>query len=134
MQILVVDGQGGGLGKQIVSSIRSEFPEALVVGVGTNSMATNAMLKAGANVAATGENAVIVNARKADIIVGPIGMVIADALFGEITPKMAVAIGQSHAKKIIIPMNHCDNIVVGISESSVGDLINHALNEIRKIK
>ncbi|MCH4888077.1 DUF3842 family protein [Acidaminobacter sp. JC074] len=132
MQILVLDGQGGGLGRQIVTAIKSSVSDASVIAVGTNSMATNAMLKAGADFAATGENAVIVNARKVDIIIGPIGMVIADSLYGEITPAMAVAIGQSHAKRIIIPMNHCDNIVAGVTESSVGDLVNLAIEQVKK--
>jgi len=133
MRILVLDGQGGGLGKQLVANVKANFASATVIGVGTNSMATNAMLKAGADIAATGENAVVVNARKADVIIGPIGMVIADSLFGEITPKMAIAIGQSDAKRIIIPMNHCDNIVAGIKESSVGDLVHDAIEQLKKI-
>ena len=89
MRVLVIDGQGGGLGRQLVTAITALCPEAELTAVGTNSMAASAMLKAGAARAATGENAVVVNARRADIIVGPIGIVIADALLGEITPAMA---------------------------------------------
>ena len=91
MRVLVIDGQGGGLGRQLVTAITALCPEAELTAVGTNSMAASAMLKAGAARAATGENAVVVNARRADIIVGPIGIVIADALLGEITPAMAAA-------------------------------------------
>lgn len=105
MNILIVDAQGGGFGKQLVSAIKRDFPQIEVTAVGTNSAATGAMLKAGADHAATGENAVIVGCRTADIIAGPIGIVIADALYGEITPAMALAIAQSKAKRILIPSN-----------------------------
>ena len=99
MRVLVIDGQGGGLGRQLVTAITALCPEVELTAVGTNSMAASAMLKAGAARAATGENAVVVNARRADIIVGPIGIVIADALLGEITPAMAAAICQADAKR-----------------------------------
>lgn len=132
MKILVVDAQGGGFGKQLVSLLRQEIPEAEIMAVGTNSVASTAMLKAGAHHAATGENAVIVGARKADIIVGPIGIVIADSLYGEITPAMALSIAQSNAKRILIPSNHCDNIIAGVSDLSVGRLISAAVSEIKK--
>lgn len=133
MNILVIDAQGGGIGRQLVSAIKQNMTDAVVTAVGTNSAATAAMLKAGADNAATGENAVVVGCRKADVIVGPIGIVIADALLGEITPKMAVAVGQSNAKRILIPINHCDNIVAGVSDLAVGRLIQCALDEIMKL-
>ena len=133
MNILIIDAQGGGFGKQLVTAVKRELPEVEITAVGTNSVATGAMLKAGADHAATGENAVIVGARKADIIAGPIGIVIADALYGEITPAMALAVAQSRAKRILIPSNHCDNIIAGVSDLSVGKLIQNAVEEIRKI-
>lgn len=133
MNILVIDAQGGGFGKQLISAIKREFPNTDITAVGTNSVATGAMLKAGADHGATGENAVVVGARKADIIAGPIGIVIADSLYGEITPKMALAVAQSNAKRILIPFNHCDNIIAGVSDLSVGRLIQSAVEEIRKI-
>lgn len=133
MNILIIDAQGGGFGKQLVTAIKGEFPEVEIAAVGTNSVATGAMLKAGADYAATGENAVIVGVRKANIITGPIGIVIADSLYGEITPAMALAVAQSNAKRILIPFNHCDNIIAGISDLSVGKLIQSAVEEIRKI-
>ena len=133
MNILVIDAQGGGFGKQLVAAIKREFPAAEITAVGTNSVATGAMLKAGADHAATGENPVIVGTRKADIITGPIGIVIADSLYGEITPGIALAVAQSHAKRILIPFNHCDNIIAGVSDLSVGKLIQSAVEEIRKI-
>ena len=133
MNILIIDAQGGGFGKQLVSTIKRELPDVEITAVGTNSVATGAMLKAGADHGATGENPVIVGARKADIIAGPIGIVIADSLYGEITPKMALAVAQSDAKRILIPFNHCDNIIAGISDLSVGRLIQSAVEEMKKI-
>lgn len=131
MQILVVDAQGGGIGKQLVSMLKQRVEGAVVTAVGTNSLATSAMLRAGADSAATGENAVIVCARKADVIVGPVGIVIADALLGEITPAMASAIGQSRAKRVLIPINHCDNLIAGVPDLSVSHLIQSAIDLIR---
>ena len=133
MKIVVIDGQGGGMGRSIVQLLRRELPEAHLVAVGTNAVATSAMLKAGAPVGATGENAVAVACRKADIIVGPVGIVIADSLFGEITPAMAAAVGQSGAKRVLIPFNHCDNILVGVSELSVGALLQEAVEVVRQL-
>ena len=101
--------------------------------VGTNSMAASAMLKAGAARAATGENAVVVNARRADIIVGPIGIVIADALLGEITPAMAAAICQADAKRVLIPVNHCENFVVGVPEGPVSQLVQAAAQKVKEL-
>ena len=105
MIILVIDGQGGRLGKQLVEAARRKFADAEILAVGTNSMATATMLKAGADEGATGENPVIVGCRRADFIVGPLGIVIADSLLGEVTPKMATAISQSGATRVLIPMN-----------------------------
>ncbi|MCH5272650.1 MAG: DUF3842 family protein [Lachnospiraceae bacterium] len=134
MTILVIDAQGGGIGRQLVTAIKQNIPTAFVIAVGTNSAATAAMLKAGADEAATGENSVIVGCRRADIIVGPIGIVIADSLLGEVTPGMALAVAQSSAKRILIPFNHCDNIIVGISDFNIGALIQNAIDEIKKHK
>ena len=130
MEVLVIDAQGGGIGRQLVALLKKEFPQLVVTAVGTNTMATSAMLKAGADQGATGENAVIVGCRRADVIVGPIGIVIADALLGEITPAMAQAVGQSPAKRVLIPVNHCDNVVVGVSDLNVGRLIQEAAARI----
>lgn len=133
MNLLVIDAQGGGFGKQLVAAVKRELPEVEITAVGTNSVATGAMLKAGADHGATGENPVIVGARKADVIAGPIGIVIADSLYGEITPNMALAVAQSNAKRILIPFNHCDNIIAGVSDLSVGKLIQSAVEEIKKV-
>ncbi len=132
-KVLIIDGQGGLLGKQMVEAVRKLIPGAEITAVGTNTMATSSMLKAGATNGATGENAVVVGARKADIIVGPIGIVIADSLLGEITPKMAVAIGQSDAKKILLPVNKCNNIVIGVEGKSTSELIAEAIEKIKEL-
>ena len=133
MRVLVIDGQGGGLGRQLVAAISAACPDAELTAVGTNSLAASAMLKAGAARAATGENAVLVNARRADVIVGPLGIVIADALLGEITPAMAAAVGQADAKRILIPVNHCDNYVVGITDVPVGTLVQSAAQKVKAL-
>lgn len=133
MNILVIDAQGGGIGKQVVAAIKQNMPEMEITAVGTNSAATTAMLKAGADHAATGENAVIVECRRADVIVGAVGIVIADSLYGEITPAMALAVGQSNARRLLIPVNHCDNFIVGVSDLALGKLIEGVISEIRKM-
>ena len=125
MEILVIDGQGGGLGRQLVAAVKKAVPQAVVTAIGTNSAATSAMLKAGADRAATGENAVVVGCRRADVILGPIGIVMADALLGEITPAMAQAVAQSDARRILIPANRCDTLVVGVS-APIGTLVEQA--------
>ena len=131
--VLVIDGQGGGLGRQLVAAIAAVCPEAELTAVGTNSLAANAMLKAGAARAATGENAVVVNCRHADVIVGPIGIVIADALLGEITPTMAAAVCQSGAKRVLVPINHCENYVVGVPEQPVSQLVSAAAQKVKAL-
>ncbi len=130
MNILVIDGQGGQLGSQLIREIRAAYPQLELTAVGTNSAATASMLKAGAQRGATGENAVLVGCRKADVIVGPIGMVIADSLCGEVTPKMAVAIGQADAVRILISLNQCENIVAGVPKLSMARLISDAVDRL----
>ena len=134
MHILIIDAQGGGMGKQLVSAVKANFPSYKVTAVGTNSSATASMLKAGADDAATGENAVIVCCKRADVIIGPIGIVIADSMLGEVTPKMAVAVGQSAAKRILIPVNHCDSIVVGVEDLAMGKLIQNTVDKLKELK
>ena len=132
-KVLVIDGQGGGLGRQLVSALAAACPEAELTAVGTNSLAANAMLKAGASRAATGENAVVVNCRRADVIVGPIGIVIADALLGEITPAMAAAVCQSGARRVLVPINHCENYVVGVTDQPVSQLVAAAAQKVKEL-
>ena len=134
MNIVIIDGQGGQLGVQLIQKIKSNPIDAIITAIGTNAIATSSMLKAGANVGATGENPVIVACRKADVIIGPIGIVIADSLHGEITPKMALAVGQSDAVRILLPMNKCDNIVAGTSSLSTSTIIEDAINQLLTLK
>ena len=133
MNILVIDGQGGGLGRQLVQEIKSRFPEENLVAVGTNAIASQAMHKAGAERVATGENAVIVNCRNADVVVGPIGIVIADSLWGEVSPAMALAVSRSNAVRVLLPMNLCDNYVAGLGKQSVSQIVEDALSKIAEI-
>lgn len=131
-KVLVIDAQGGGIGKQLISELKKADLNIEIIAVGTNSIATEQMLKAGADHAATGENPVLVNSRSADYILGPIGIVIADSMYGEITPKMACAIGQSTASKILIPINHCDNYIVGVPVNNVKSLIGEAVEKLKQ--
>lgn len=133
MNILVIDGQGGRMGKTLVTEIRKACPEAVITAVGTNSAATGNMKKSGAaDHLATGENAVIVACRKAQIIAGPVGIAIADAMMGEISPAMANAVASSGAYRVLIPMNLCDTYVAGVAGSSAA-IIADALQHIRQL-
>ena len=132
-ELLIIDAQGGGIGRQLISSILQALPDAEITAVGTNSAATSAMLKAGAHRAATGENAVIVASRRADVIMGPVGIVIADSMLGEITPAMAAAVGQSAAARILIPFDRCTNIIAGVPDMSAAMLINSAVSALIRL-
>ena len=133
MKILLIDGQGGKIGKELTESIIERFPNIELICVGTNTIATTSMIKGGAKNAATGENAVVVGARNADIIVGPIGIISADSLLGEITPKMALAVAQSDAIKILLPMTKCSIMIAGIRTKSMSSLIEDTINKIEEI-
>ena len=134
MNILVIDGQGGQLGGQLVKAILQQMKEVKVMAVGTNAIATAAMLKAGAHQASTGENPVVVACRKADVIIGPIGIVIADAMFGEVTPKMAVTVAQADAVRILLPVNKCDNLVAGVPDLSMSTLIDDVMVKLHGLE
>jgi hypothetical protein len=116
--ILVVDGQGGGLGKSVIEKLREAKLNADIIAVGTNSVATGVMLRAGADNAATGENALVYNAGLADFIVGPIGMISANSMLGEISAAMAGAIASAPGMKLLIPLNKCNLYVGGVSEDT----------------
>lgn len=131
MNLMVMDAQGGGIGRQVIAALRKEELNIHIMAVGTNSAAVSAMLKAGADEGATGENAVRVASRRADLIVGPIGIIIADAMLGEITPAMAQAVGQSEAVRILIPFRSCETIVAGVKDLSTAALIQDAVREIK---
>ena len=130
MKILVIDGQGGQHGSQIIKAVVAKYPDSEITAVGTNAVATAAMIKAGAKKVATGENPVIVACRKADVIIGPIGIVIADSLMGEVTPEMAVAVGQSGAARILIPVIKCENLVAGVKNLTVSALIDDTIAKL----
>ena len=133
MNVIVIDGQGGQLGAQLVKEILSRFSEVNLTAIGTNGSATAAMLKAGAKNIATGENPVIVACRKADVIIGPIGIVVADSLLGEVTEKMALAVGRADAVRILIPMNKCEILVAGVPNLNVSALIADAVSKLNGI-
>ncbi|MCB2290607.1 DUF3842 family protein [Clostridium sp. CS001] len=132
MRIAVVDGQGGGIGKAIVEKFRQVFGEGIeIVALGTNSLATALMIKAGASEGATGENAVVYNASKVDIILGPIGIICANSLLGELTPLMARAIAESSAKKVLIPLNRCNVTVAGTQNKPLPHYIDDAIEIVK---
>lgn len=131
--ILVIDGQGGQMGSSMIKEIRKRYPQLPITAVGTNTAATAAMLKAGATQAATGENPVLVACRSARVIIGPIGIVIADSLLGEITPAMALAVSQTNVPKILIPTGKCNNIVAGATGLPMGVLLDDAVCQLEKL-
>ena len=130
MNILVIDAQGGGIGKQLVARIKKAYPAETVIAVGTNSIATAAMIKADADQGATGENSVIVACRTADVIIGPVGIVITDAMLGEITEVIAQTIAKAKATRILIPFNMCDTMIAGVTDTSTGSLIDAAMETL----
>lgn len=133
MNILVIDGQGGGIGRALVEKLKSAMPAAHITAVGTNAMATAAMLKAGADAGATGENAVVVGCRQADAIVGALGIVLANAMLGEITPVMAQAVGSSAAYRVLIPVQRCGTLIAGVPNAlnaSMARLIDEAVRAL----
>ena len=132
-KIVVIDGQGGRLGAQLVEKLKAASLGAQVIAVGTNSIATAAMLKAGADAGATGENPVTVNCRDADAVLGPLGILAADALHGEVTPAMAVAVGQSPGIKILLPHTHCKTYIAGTPSLSQGDMVAKAVEQLRAL-
>lgn len=129
-KLLIIDGQGGGIGKMFISSLKKERDDIEVTAVGTNAIATTAMIKAGANRSATGENSVVFLSRTADIIAGPMGIVMANSMLGEVTPAMAEAVSSSKAMKVIIPVLRCNTY---ISLSGSGTLNDHISDAARKI-
>ena len=133
MKVAVIDGQGGKMGQMIIERIKSSGLACELIAIGTNSIATSAMLKAGASAGATGENAAALASRDADVIIGPIGIIAADSLLGEVTPAMAVAIGQSKAKKLLLPVNLCNNIIIGAGSLPMAKLITEAVEELAKM-
>ena len=133
MRVVVIDGQSGRMGQLFIERAAAATLPCEIAAIGTNAIATAAMLKAGAKAGATGENPVLVACRPADVIVGPIGILAADSLMGEITPAMAVAVGQSSAKKLLLPVNHCNNIVAGTKDLPLSKLMDEAVELLREL-
>ena len=130
---VIIDGQGGRLGQLLDEAVVREKIQCDLYAIGSNSIATSTMLKAGADKGATGENPVIVNARDADIIIGPIGIIAADSLYGEITPAMALAVGQSPAMKLLLPVSHCNNQVIGVSNLTMNEMVQSTVERLKEL-
>lgn len=130
MKITIIDGQGGKIGKSLIEQIKKRHPDLELYAIGTNSTATSAMMKAGADYGATGENPCIVNAQDSDLIIGPVGIVFANSLLGEISPAIAQAVGSSHAYKILIPTNRCNHCIVGSSDLRLTEYIQLAIDKL----
>lgn len=134
MRIAVIDGQGGGIGKTIIERLRLDLGDALpITALGTNALATSQMLRAGANEGATGENAIVFNAPKMDVIIGSIAVIAANSMLGELTPAMARAIAESPAKKVLIPLNRCNLYVMGVSGEPLPHHVDHAVDFVKSL-
>ena len=134
LKIIVVDGQGGGIGSLIVKRLRDEFGDTIeILALGTNASATAAMMKSRANKGATGENAIIWNANRADIIIGPLSIVLPNAMLGELTPKIAEAIIASDAKKILLPLNQEGIEVIGIEKEPLPHMIEKIIEAVKRM-
>ncbi|HHY47266.1 MAG TPA: DUF3842 family protein [Firmicutes bacterium] len=138
MRIAVIDGQGGGIGKSIIERLRKdltqeELSRVEIIALGTNALATGAMLKAGADEGATGENAVVRTVETVDVILGPIGVVLANSMLGELTPRMAEAIASSKARKLLIPMNRCRVDIVGVEPQPLPHQIEALVQQVREM-
>lgn len=134
MKIVVIDGQGGKIGSLLIEKIKAVRPDAEICAIGSNSHATAAMLKAGGDYGATGENPVVVNCRDADLITGPIGIIAANSLFGEITPLMALAVSESPARKLLLPVNKCNITVAGTEKGQLSDHLKFVAETVKQLE
>jgi len=134
MKLMVMDGQGGGIGAAVIKGLRQSIgldPEILALG--TNSIATSKMMKAGANRGGTGENAILCTSRIADVIIGPLGILMANAMMGEVTADMASAVSSSRAVKILIPLTQERIRVVGVSGDPLPHLVNQVIEMVKEM-
>ena len=132
-KVVVIDGRSGRTGQMFIERVKAAQLSCEIIAIGTNAIATASMLKAGAGEGATGENPVVVACRTADVIAGPIGILAADSLLGEVTPAMAVAVGQSNAPKLLFPVSHCNNVVVGTQSLTLSKLMDEAVDLLRSM-
>ena len=130
MKVVIIDGQGGRLGRLLVEKVKTRLPQAKIYALGTNTVATAAMLKAGADFGATGENPVVRNVMDADGVLGPVGIVVAESILGEITPAMAESVGSCRAKKFLVPMNSCGVVVAGVEELPLPVYVSQAVDAL----
>ena len=133
MNVVVIDGAGGGVGRALVEGLKKRLPTVEVTAIGLNALATAAMLRAGADAGATGENPVRVACRDADVIMGPIGIVLADAMLGEVTPAAAAAVSASRATKILVPIGRCCVKIAGTGSLSLSDAIDDAISQALQV-
>ncbi|MEW5954357.1 MAG: DUF3842 family protein [Bacillota bacterium] len=134
MRVAIVDGQGGGIGKLIVEKVRWRFGERVdILALGTNALATAAMLKAGANEGASGENAIVINAPHVDVIMGSLSIVVPNAQLGELTPKMAEALAGSWARKILLPLNRSNIELVGVTGEPLPHLVDEMVSRLEQL-
>ncbi|GBE03521.1 MAG TPA: DUF3842 family protein [Nitrospirae bacterium] len=134
IKIAVIDGQGGGIGSLVVKRLREEFGESIeITALGTNAVATTAMMTSGADKGASGENAIAWNASVVDIITGPVSIMLPNAMLGEVTPSIAEALSSSHAKKILLPLNQEQVEIVGISKEPLPHLVEELIQNIREL-
>lgn len=126
MKLIVIDGQGGGVGRSLIAALKARMPQQPVIALGTNAQATSAMLKAGADAAATGESAIRYQCKSADVILGVTGLLHANAMMGEISPAVAAAVSLSEAQKILVPLERCGLRIAGVGKQPLDSLIRQA--------
>ncbi len=133
MKVIIIDGQGGGVGRMLVESLKEALPQLEITALGTNALATAAMIKGGADFGATGENAIIYNCSDADLIIGPLAIVVANSLLGEITPAMSKAVGESKAQRLLLPVNRCHNTIIGVVQRPFSEYIQMTVEEVKSM-
>ncbi|MCI5955850.1 MAG: DUF3842 family protein [Clostridiales bacterium] len=134
MKLLVIDGQGGGVGKSLVTALKQLLPEQPIIALGTNAQATAAMLRAGADMGATGESAIRYQCQTADVIVGVTGILHANAMLGEISPGIAEAVSLSEAQKVLVPLERCGLLIAGVGRQPLDGLIREAARMVCALK